>query len=62
MKNRKENKMKKYKVYCDELGYEEIIEAKSDYDAEIQGMVHCKQYLQNYVYVWSKEIKEQKGK
>lgn len=52
--------MKKYKVYCEELGYEEIIEAKSEYDAELQGMVHCKERLQDYVYVGSEEIKQQK--
>jgi hypothetical protein len=37
--------MKKYKVSNSELGYEQIIMAENEQDAEIDGLVHCKEYL-----------------
>ena len=42
--NRKDN-MKKYKVGISELGYEQVVEAE-----EI-ALIHCKQYLHEYVDV-----------
>ena len=43
--------MKKYKVNIEELGYEEIIEAEDEEEAEEMALIHCKQYLQEYVDV-----------
>ena len=45
--------MKKYKVGISDLGYEEIIEA------EEMALIHCKQYLHEYVDVDT--LEEQKG-
>ena len=39
--------IKKYKVNIEELGYEEIIEAEDESEAD--ALVHCKMYLQEYV-------------
>ena len=43
--------MKKYKVGISELGYEEIVEAEDEQEAEEMALIHCKQYLQEYVDV-----------
>ena len=43
--------MKKYKVGISELGYEEIVEADDEQEAEEIALIHCKQYLQDYVDV-----------
>jgi hypothetical protein len=43
--------MKKYKVSNSELGYEQIIMAENEQDAEIDGLVHCKEYLQEYINI-----------
>ena len=49
--------MKKYKVNIDELGYEEVIEAEDEQEAEEMALIHCKQYLHEYVDVYSEEHK-----
>ena len=43
--------MKKYRVGISELGYEEIVEAEDEQEAEEMALIHCKQYLQEYVDV-----------
>ncbi len=43
--------MKKYKVGISELGYEEIVEAEDEQEAEEMALIHCKQYLHEYVDV-----------
>ena len=43
--------MKKYRVNIDELGYEEVIEAEDEQEAEEMALIHCKQYLHEYVDV-----------
>ena len=43
--------MKKYKVGISELGYEDIVEADDEQEAEEIALIHCKQNLQDYVYV-----------
>ena len=43
--------LKKYKVGISELGYEEIVEAEDEQEAEEMALIHCKQYLQEYVDV-----------
>ena len=43
--------MKKYKVGISELGYEEIVEAEDEQEAEEMALIHCEQYLQEYFYV-----------
>ena len=43
--------MKKYKVGISALGYEEIIEAEDESEAELDALVHCKMNLQEYVDV-----------
>ena len=50
--------MKKYKVNIEELGYEEIIEAEDEDEAELDALVHCKMYLQDYVKAQIEEIEE----
>ena len=50
--------MKKYKVNIEELGYEEIIEAEDESEAELDALVHCKMYLQEYVNPEIEEIKK----
>ena len=50
--------MKKYKVNIEELGYEEIIEAEDEDQAEVDALVHCKMYLQEYV---NAEVEEVEG-
>ena len=49
--------MKKYRVNIDELGYEEVIEAEDEQEAEEMILIHCKQYLQDYVDVYAEEDK-----
>ncbi len=52
--------MKKYKVGISELGYEEIVEAEDEQEAEEMALIHCKQYLQEYVDdIWVEEHKEE---
>ncbi len=51
--------MKKYKVGISDIGYEEIIEAEDEEEAEEMALIHCKQYLQEYVVV--DKLEEQKG-
>ena len=43
--------MKKYKVGISELGYEEIVDAEDEQEAEEMALIHCKQYFQEYVDV-----------
>ena len=38
--------MKKYRVGISELGYEEVVEAEDEQEAEEMALIHCKQYLQ----------------
>ncbi len=48
--SRKDN-MKKYKVGISELGYEQVVEAEDEQEAEEMALIHCKQYLHEYVNV-----------
>ena len=43
--------MNKYRVGISELGYEEVVEADDEQEAEEMALIHCKQYLQDYVDV-----------
>ena len=43
--------MKFYKVNISELGYEDIWEADDEEEAKEMALIHCKQYLQEYVDV-----------
>ena len=43
--------MKKYKVGISYIGYEDIVEADDEQEAEEIALIHCKQYLQEYVDV-----------
>ena len=43
--------MKKYKVGISDIGYEDIVEADDEQEAEEIALIHCKQYLQEYVDV-----------
>ena len=43
--------MKKYRVGISEEGYDEIVEAEDAEEAEEMALIHCKQYLQEYVDV-----------
>jgi len=49
--------MKKYKVYCKDVGYEEIVEAKDDEDAIMQGYNEISTNLHEYIEVDITEIK-----
>ena len=49
--------MKKYKVYCKDVGYEQIIEAENDTDAITQGYEQISTNLYEYIEVDFKEIK-----
>lgn len=49
--------MKKYKVGISELGYEDIVEADDEQEAEEIALIHCKQNLQDYVDVYAEEDK-----
>ena len=59
--NRKDN-MKKYKVGISELGYEQVVEAEDEQEAEEMALIHCKQYLHEYVDVDTLEEVEWKNK
>ena len=43
--------MKKYKVGISDIGYEDIVEADDEQEAEEIALILCKQYLQEYVDV-----------
>lgn len=43
--------MPKYKVGISDLGYEDVVEADDEQEAEEMALIHCKQYLQDYVDV-----------
>ena len=43
--------MKKYKVGISDIGYEDIVEADDEQEAEEIALIHYKQYLQEYVDV-----------
>ena len=43
--------LKKYKVGISALGYEDIWEAEDEQEAEEMALIHCKQYLHEYVDV-----------
>ena len=43
--------MKYYKVGISDIGYEDIVEADDEQEAEEIALIHCKQYLQDYVDV-----------
>ena len=45
------------KVNIEELGYENIIEAENEDEAEIEAFVDCKMNLQEYVTATTEEIK-----
>jgi len=49
--------MKKYKVYCKDVGYEQIIEAENDTDAITQGYEEISTNLYEYIEVDLQEIK-----
>ena len=49
--------MRKYKVNIEKLGYENIIEAENEDEAEIEAFVDCKMNLQEYVTATTEEIK-----
>ena len=49
--------MKKYKVNIEELGYENIIEAENEDEAENEALVDCKMNLHEYVTATTEEIK-----
>jgi|TARA_R100000231_G_C5205024_1_gene128679 hypothetical protein len=48
--------MKKFKVNIEELGYENIIEAENEDEAEVEALVDCKMNLQEYVTATTEEI------
>jgi len=48
--------MPRYKITIDELDYEEIIEAESEEEAEIEAMIYCKQSLQDMITVNTEQI------
>ena len=48
--------MKKYKIYSEELGYEEIIEANSEEEAIKYGYLEIKTNIQDYVDINTDEI------
>ena len=51
--------MKFYKVNISELGYEDIWEADDEEEAKEMALIHCKQYLHEYVDdIWVEEHKE----
>ena len=50
--------MKKYKCWSEELGYEQIIEADDEQDAEVYALVHCKENLQEYIDMNVEEVNE----
>lgn len=43
--------MPKYKVGISDLGYEDVVEADDEQEAEEMALIHCKQCLQDYVDV-----------
>ena len=49
--------MPKYKVGISDLGYEDVVEADDEQEAEEMALIHCKQYLQDYVDVYAEEDK-----
>ena len=54
--------MKKYKVYCEDLGYEQIVEADNDEDAISMGYDEVSNNLHEYVEININEIKESEVK
>ena len=50
--------MPKYKINIEELGYENIIEAEDEDQAEMEAMIECKMNLHEYVTATSEEINE----
>ena len=50
--------MKKYKVYSEELGYEQIVEADNDEEAISIGYAEVSNNLYEYVNINIDEIKE----
>ena len=54
--------MKKYKVYSEELGYEQIIKADNDEDAISMGYAEVSNNLHEYVEININEIKESEVK
>jgi hypothetical protein len=52
--------MPKYKINIEELGYESIIEAEDEDQAEMEAMIECKMNLHEYVTATSEEIKQKK--
>jgi len=51
--------MKKYKVYSEELGYEEVIEASSEEEAIEHGYIEIKTSIQDYVDINIDEIESE---
>ena len=52
--------MKKYKVYCRDVGYEQIIEAKNYEEAITQGYEQISTKLYEYIEVGLEEIQKRK--
>jgi len=50
--------MPKYKINIEELGYENIIEAESEDEAQTEAMIECKMNLHEYITTTSEELKE----
>mgnify|MGYP006903306499 FL=1 len=50
--------MPKYKVNIEELGYESIIEAEDEDEAELEAIIDCKVNLHEYITATSEEINE----
>jgi hypothetical protein len=58
VKERRDIKMtKKYKVYCQDVGYEQIVEANNDEDAILQGYDEVGTNLHEYIDIDIEEIK-----
>ena len=52
-----QDRIQMYKVNIEELGYENIIEAENEDEAEIEAFVDCKMNLHEYVTATTEEIK-----
>jgi hypothetical protein len=48
---------KKYKVYCEDVGYEQIVEADDDEDAILQGYNEVGTNIHEYIDIDIEEIK-----
>jgi hypothetical protein len=48
--------MPKYKVNIEELGYESIIEAEDEDEAELEAIIDCKMNLNKMIDDWNKYL------